>query len=150
MRPFDLLALNVFKEAWLEPDDGKAAIARVVKNRMKLQYFSDGTISDTILRRNQFSWVWFDFVNGKYTQICFSPTEAQIRVEHLLTETSLTSLTHCREISQQVFNETYHGKLYDSLTDDVVLYLNPKISTRDWASPDKLVSIIGHHNFYRR
>ncbi|HWA30024.1 MAG TPA: cell wall hydrolase [Rhizomicrobium sp.] len=163
MRPNDLLALNLVMEAGLEPDDGKAAIARVVKNRMARKYESDGTISGTVLKRDQFSWAWFDFVEShsgtsvhghsakKYVQVCYSDADALARAEGLLARQPLPALVHCRDIGARVFAETYRGADYDRLTDDAVLYLNPRIVSDmpDWAAADKLICSIGRHDFYR-
>lgn len=165
MRPQDLLALNIVMEAGLEPDDGKAAIARVVKNRMALKFESDGTISGTVLKRDQFSWAWFDFVEPhsgtavhghsakKYVRVCHTDGEAQARAEMLLAKQPLPALVHCRDIGQRVFAETYHGPDYDRLTDAVVNYLNPAILPEPlpaWASADKLVCVIGRHQFFSK
>lgn len=153
IRPQDLLALNIVMEAGLEPEDGKAAIARVVKNRMALKFESDGTISGTVLKRDQFSWAWFEFVHGRYTRVCHTDGEAQARAEMLLAKQPLPALVHCRDIGQRVFAETYHGPDYDRLTDAVVNYLNPAILSEHlpaWASADKLVCVIGRHQFFSK
>lgn len=147
----DLLALNVYSEANLEIPDGKAAVARVVKNRMAHKFFSDGTIPGTVLKKDQFSWAWFDFRNGKYTRVAWDLEGAQHVAASKLAVASQKSLAVCRDIADKVMAGTYSGPFYDMLTDDVVLYLNPKIVSKlpEWASEDKLVCIIGHHQFFR-
>lgn len=163
MTPLDLLALNVYEEAGGEPDDGKAAIALVVKNRMRLKFFSDGTIPGTVLRRDQFSWAWFHFVT-KTTGTIAAPTHVQVYeraarsfdqaaaiAEQLLKKVPAPYFAHCQQIAQAVLDGNYRGDAFDTLTPEVVSYCNPKILTRlpSWAIPKFEVSVIGHHHFYR-
>lgn len=147
----DLLALNIYEEANLEVPDGKAAIARVVKNRMAHKFESDGTVAGTILKKDQFSWAWFDFKGGKYARVAWTPEGAQHIADEKFAVASQKSLATCREIGYAVMTNMYHGPFYDMLTDNVVSYLNPKIVPHlpDWATEDKLVCIIGHHSFFR-
>lgn len=42
-------------EADGEPFEGKVAVAKVLRNRMRLKYASDGTVAGTVLRPQQFS-----------------------------------------------------------------------------------------------
>lgn len=159
----NLLALNVYEEANLEPDDGKAAVARVVKNRMALKFFSDGSIAGTILARDQFSWAWFGF-ETIHTGIGVNQQSKQeyIRVADTLADAegvavdrydlaAPAALFHCNVVAQQAFGGTYKSTSYSLLTDDTVLYLNPRILTHlpTWAIPAAKVCSIGHHDFYR-
>jgi hypothetical protein len=159
----ELLALNVYEEARGEIPDGQAAIARIVKNRMALRYTSDGTIFGTVLAKDQFSWAWFGFethhsgtathpLNVKsYERIAHTLTEAEGVAQDMLDLAPADLLVACGIIAQEVMNGTFSGQFYDYLTDDAVLYLNPRILTKlpVWAIPDKLVCSIGHHDFYR-
>lgn len=147
----DLLALNVYMEAGGEPDDGKAAIARVVKNRMARKFFSDGTLTDTILRRDQFSWAYFEMIRGAYTRVCHNEAEAMAQAQMLYAKAHKGLLIGCGVIAANVMVGTYHGPAYDALTDDAVLYLNPRVIPKlpAWASTDKHICTIGHHDFYR-
>lgn len=146
-----LLALCVYDEARGEDADGKAAVARVVLNRMKHHYSSDGTVAGTVLAPNQFSGFWFDMVKGHYTRVCHTLPEAWDRAENKLDD----ALKHpaawaaCMAAASAVQAGTYHSPAYDMLTDAAVLYLNPSISKAAWATPDKHVCDIGHHAFYR-
>lgn len=47
---------NIWAEARSEPLEGKIGVAEVTLNRMKLGYFSDGTVAGTVFRPWQFSW----------------------------------------------------------------------------------------------
>jgi len=151
MEPAQLLALCVLLEAGGESDEGKAAVCRVILNREKLHYESDGTVVGTVLRYDQFSWAWFAFVNGKYTRISDTPEQAMSIAEYKLKTAPKAALDHCEMICAQVEADTFHGPLYDKITDDVVLYVAPKLEKQMpvWATPDKLVCVIGNQNYYR-
>lgn len=163
MNDADLLGLNVYEEAGGEPDEGKAAVARIVKNRMRAKFFSDGTIQGTVLAKDQFSWAYFGFVTKttgnlapakhtqEYVRLAHNLTEAQALAESLLKRTVPTIFRHCSEIGQAVMSNTYYGPLYAKLGNDTVSYLNPRILTKlpTWAIPSRLVVSIGHHDFYR-
>lgn len=145
------LALNAFQEANLEPDDGLAAVCQVVLNRARLKYQSDGTIQGTIFHPNAFSWTSWAMVNGKYSKVAFTPEEVAARAEDLLARAQMYGDAWARSesISGTVMAGTYSGALFDKITPDTVLYVNPRISSPAWAVPAKEVVVIGHHNFYR-
>lgn len=163
MDPRALLGLCVYEEAQGEPDEGKAAVARVVKNRMKRRFFSDGTIEGTVLAKDQFSWAWFDFVTRisgtgatkksvlKYERICHTNTEARALAEDKLKRALRRTLERCTVIGDAVMADTFRGPLFDQLGDGAVSYLNPRILTKlpKWVIPSALVVKIGHHDFYR-
>lgn len=151
----ELLTLCVFKEAAGEPQDGKAAVARVVLNRTnrKPPYASDGTIAGTILRHAQFSWTSFDYVAGHYQEVAFTPAEVEARVERLLNEalTYKSTWAACDDTAKDVLAGTYTGgDEYEKLGDEAVLYLNPSIvkPLPKWADPAKLLAVIGGHHFF--
>lgn len=150
----DLLALCIFEEAAGEPDDGRAAVAYVVKNRMRSRFQSDGTLAGTILKPNQFSWVNWSMVGGKYVRVAATAAQVKARLDQLLA----TNKTHfpkvfeaCAEIGRHVLDGTYQGgPHYAQLTAETVNYVNPRIVSRPaWATPDRFVCSIGHHDFYR-
>jgi spore germination cell wall hydrolase CwlJ-like protein len=147
----DLEALNIYKEAGAEPDEGKAAIARVVRNRMRLHYSSDGTMAGTILARDQFSWAYFDWVNGKYVRVCSTKDQAALRAQRLFVQAPAAPLAHCADIAQRVAAGVFIGPGYVRLGYDAVHYLNPRILTKlpDWATSKNYIVSIGHHDFYR-
>jgi spore germination cell wall hydrolase CwlJ-like protein len=147
----DLLALCIYQEAGREIDDGKAAIARVIKNRIRLKFFSDGTLRDTIMRPSQFSWINFEMIKGKYTRVCTTMDQSVARVEELFNKTAAKYLADCRQIGYEVMGGTYRGPLYDRLTDEATNYINPDIAEpQPWAVPEKLVCVIGRHEFFHR
>lgn len=147
----DAVTLCAFEEANLEGGDGLAAIVRVIRNRMRLHYASDGTVQGTIFRHAQFSWAEYAMRDGKYQRVAVTPEQVQARAELLLARDKRYTLAWQRAaaIVESVLAGRYHGPNYDHLTDDAVLYLNPELSHAAWAAPDKLVCAIGHHNFYR-
>lgn len=49
--------LCIFAEARGEPFHGQVAVGNVIRNRMRKAYFSDGTVSSTVLWPYQFSWM---------------------------------------------------------------------------------------------
>lgn len=163
MNDTELLALNVYREAAGEIDEGKAAVARIVKNRMAAKFFSDGTIRGTVLAKDQFSWAYFAFVDkvagniapGKhiqvYSRIARTLPEAEAVAEDLLKRVVPGVFRHCSEIAQAVMSGTYYTPLYAKLGNDAVSYLNPRILTKlpTWATTSRFVVRIGHHDFYR-
>ena len=151
LKDLDLVALCVYCEAWTEPDDGKAAVARVIYNRITRKYESDGTVVGTVLKYDQFSWAWFTFVNGKYTRISDDLAQAKSVAEFKLKHAPAFALSRCAQLSLAVKNGTYAGPQYLDMTNDTVLYLNPHILEQlpSWATADKLVCTIGNQNFYR-
>ncbi len=146
-----ILALNAFEEANLEPDDGVAAIVRVCLNRMARKYESDGTVAGTVFKHAQFSWAEFAMVDGHYTRVAFTPEEVQARATHLLAQAQAYAHAWSRatDITDRVVAGTYAGALYDALTADAVLYLNPTLSSAPWATPAKRICVIGRHEFFR-
>jgi spore germination cell wall hydrolase CwlJ-like protein len=46
---------TLWAEARSEPLEGKVAVAEVILNRMKMSYFSNGTVAGTVFRPLQFS-----------------------------------------------------------------------------------------------
>lgn len=153
MTDADLIALCCFEEANLEPDDGVAAVARVIKNRMALHYQSDGTVEGTVLAGNgvAFSWAAFSMFNHHYQRVANGRTAIEARAEHLRQiATGYPKAWHrAQVISQSVMAGSYSGHDYAKLTDQTVLYLNQKIAHAAWAVPDKLVTKIGNHSFFR-
>jgi spore germination cell wall hydrolase CwlJ-like protein len=145
-----ILALCAFEEANLEPDDGLAAVVRVVLNRQRLKYQSDGTVHGTVYWPNAFSWTEWQMIAGRYTKVAHSPIEVAQRSNALL-ETAQgyhTAWARAQRISAAVAAGTYSGADYDQLTGATVMYLNPAISKAAWATADKEVCRIGHHTFF--
>ena len=146
-----LLTLCAFEEAAGEPDDGVAAVVRVVLNRVKRRYASDGDVAGTILAPDQFSWTSWEMADGRYQRVCHSVDEVAQRAEALLAKAQClpSQWARVRRITEEVAVGTYRGRDYDRLTDDTVLYLNRRLSHAAWATPARRVCDIGRHSFYR-
>ncbi|HZR87913.1 MAG TPA: cell wall hydrolase [Bradyrhizobium sp.] len=153
MDGLELAALCAFEEANLEPDDGVAGVLKVIQNRMRLRFQSDGTVEGTIFHGNgvAFSWAAFDWFNHRYQRVANGLTEIEARAAHLeqVAAGYPNAWARALRITRAMVARTYHGPDFDRLTDDTVLYLNPAIAHAPWATPDKQVWVIGHHVFYR-
>ena len=147
----EILTLCAFEEANLEPDQGVAAVARVVLNRTKLKYMSNGTIPGTVFRHDQFSWTEWTMVNGRYLEVAKTPEQVQERAQRLIEadQSYAKRWDRARTIVDQVLAGTFTGPAYDLLGDHAVNYYNPAICHAPWATSDKFIVAIGHHSFYR-
>jgi spore germination cell wall hydrolase CwlJ-like protein len=151
LRDADILTLCAFEEANLEPLEGLAAIPRVVLNRMAKRYMSDGTVAGTVFRHDQFSWTGWAMKGGKYTEVARTPAEVMARAKTLLLADEAYSKrwAEVAAVVAQVCAGKFHGPLFDQITPEVVLYLNPAICHATWATPGQQVVRIGHHDFFR-
>ena len=147
----DAIALCAFEEANLEPDDGLAAVVRVILNRTALRYQSDGTIQGTIFHPLAFSWAQFEMENGRYTKVAFNSQDIAARAAMLLQKARAynKAWARCQDISERVVAGTYSGPLYDLLTPQTVLYDNLSLARPAWAIPANHICTIGHHDFYK-
>ncbi len=146
----DALALCAFEEANLEPDDGVAAVARVVLNRAALGYQSDGTIQGTVFHPAAFSWTQYEMAGGRYVKVAFTSADVAARAAALLRRAKgyNRQWARCAEIAGRVAAGAYAGPLYDRLTPRTLLYDNLALTRPVWATPDKLVAVIGRHSFF--
>lgn len=147
------LTLCVYDEAAGEPNDGRAAVARVVLNRKHKLVQSDGTMRGTVLALYQFSGFYFEMINGHYTKVCTDIECADARAAKKLIEYQKhnESWNTVNNICAEVMNGTYVGTdAYNHLTPDTILYYNPSVTSHHpaWALPNKFVVKIGRHFFY--
>ncbi len=147
----DLLTLCVLQEAGNQVPDGMGAVARVVLNRTRRKYASDGTIAGTILGHDQFSWTEFAMKGGVYRRVATDGAQELARVARLMTEAKAETgaWSTCQHVAWAVQQGSYHGSAYDKLTDDTVLYDNLALARPAWALPSKLVVAIPAHTFFR-
>lgn len=153
----DLLTLTVLSEAASEPVDGMAAVVRVIQNRTRLKYQSDGTLRGTILHPSAFSEFGFDWIaatgttKGHYVKSADAYTPE--RVARMMKGAQAQRIwAKCASVVGAVTSGCYVGDVaYDHLTDSAVMYANLAIlhPPPEWATPAKLVTVIGHHSFYR-
>jgi spore germination cell wall hydrolase CwlJ-like protein len=122
--------MTVWQEARGESYQGKLAVCRVIRNRMKFKYASDGTVTGTVLRPYQFSgWNTKD-VNRLYAAMI---------------DTDDPSVEECAAAwDESLWLENDCG------VGDAVLYFNPRAvdAAPSWAKPEKRVAVIGAHEFY--
>jgi len=121
----NLATANIWAEARGEPFDGKVAIGEVMRARMNKNYFSNGTLADTVFRPYQFSalnndnpWRWKMFT--------LDDSDAVVR---------------------ECFRAWTISETTD-LTKGALLYCNPRSAHPIWAKPEKLLAEIASHNFY--
>lgn len=155
------LALCVYDEARGQPFEGQRAVARVVLNRARLKYSSDGTIKGTVLSPNQFSGFWFEAVaqkdgTWKYTRVAHDVAGAEeIARRHFMVAEGESQaspwLTAQNAASIEESAALPHMQVEPILPLDAVLYYNPHVTqgTPEWATPEKFIRSIGDHSFYR-
>lgn len=131
--PGDRLAIaTILGEAASEPYEGKLAVARVIRERMRLHYASDGTIAGTVLAPLQFS-MWNTHDRGR------------IRVCKALSDHP--GLADCKRAWFEVLREAPPPDF-----ERVVHYHADYIPKPSWALNHALVARvfhIGRHIFYR-
>jgi spore germination cell wall hydrolase CwlJ-like protein len=151
MTDADLLTLCALREAGNQPDDGVAAVCKVVLNRVRLHYDCDGTISGAILRHAAFSWTEFEFRDDAYVRVAFTPEAQLAHVEASFAQgKDSAGWARCARIAAEVQAGTYRGLMYGRLTADTVLYYAPSgASAPAWARPLAFVVQIGGQRFYR-
>jgi spore germination cell wall hydrolase CwlJ-like protein len=150
----ELLALCIWTEARGEPAEGKAAVARVIFNRMAAGYFSDGTVAGTVLRYDQFSAFWFDMVGGRYTRAASSAGEARGRAVALLPGAMASaSWAACvQACADGAIGSAYAwGPQGQRLAAEprALLYCDLAVSHPIWATPQARVAAIFNHTFFR-
>lgn len=121
----NLATANIWAEARGEPFEGKCAVGEVMRSRMKIKYFSDGTLSDTIFRAKQFSGFNHDTA-WRYEIFDIDDSDPVVR--------------EC--FRAWTMSET------TNFTRGAVLYCNLAISSPVWAIPADLVATVGKHSFY--
>ncbi|HEY2178085.1 MAG TPA: cell wall hydrolase [Caulobacteraceae bacterium] len=154
MTDADLFALTVWTEARGEPFEGKAAVARVIYNRMAALYFSDGTVAGTVLRYDQFSAFWFKMEGGQYVRVSHALAEAQAQAEALLPLAKASAAWPDCERAVRAgrlgspFAWGPEGRLL-AAEPRALLYCNTEVSRPAWATPGARVATIWNHTFYR-
>ena len=157
-----LAATCIADEAANQPHEGKVAVGCVILDRMKLLYESDGTVLGTVEKHFQFSGFWFSMVAGHYTQTEFDAAGAAAEAQKLFDEFSTQPIwPDCERAWEDA--KTWAagqdgqpsgalsftpGPEFLKLDRRTVMYVNPRISSPAWATPDKLVAVIFQHSFY--
>ncbi len=161
----DWLTCCVIDEAGNQSDEGKAAVAQVIKNRIACRFRSDGTVKGTVLARDQFSGFYHDTVNGRYRRVCNDLPCAERRgLQKIATYKRNTSRWNAvRALCERVMSGSYSGSTaFNTLRSNrnATQYLNyavterlnpsPNASWRTWANRSKFACKIGDHSFYYR
>ena len=122
----DALAIvTIWQEARGEPYEGKLAVGEVIRNRMKRNYFSNGSVSGTVLRDYQFSG-WNVGDPNRISSIQIDDSDATVR--------------ECISSWKESNNSTF--------ANGAVLYCNLHLAHPSWAKPEKMVAEIGNHTFF--
>ncbi len=123
--------MTIAQEARSEPVIGQIAVAEVIRNRMKLKFYSDGSVRDTVLHPFQFSgWNTSD----PNRTLC-----AGLKLGEKVTQGALEALlTAFRENTDYCLG--------------AVSYHSVSIETPDWAKSDQFEKTvtIGRHIFYKK
>jgi hypothetical protein len=151
-----LLAVCIADEAGLEPFVGKLAVGRVVLNRMRLKFQSDGTIPGTVLRKDQFSGFYFEMVGGKYTRVASTIEQAAARAVDKLTRYKANAAVwadslYAADLARLgLLVSSREDPMFPGFTERTVNYYNPKVvkTPPAWATPDRLDTVIFNHTFY--
>lgn len=122
-------ALTIWQEARGEPYDGKLGVAEVIHTRVLRHFDCDGTVVGAVLGPYQFSG-W--------------DTKDPNRRECAMLDDGDSLFALCRQAWRDVLAGT-------SVVPAAVFYYNPSSVpvTPTWATPEKLVRIIGAHHFFR-
>lgn len=145
------LALVIWDEAQGETYLGQAAVGRVVMNRARRKYASDGTIRGTVLWHFQFSGFWFAMEHGHYTQIEKDEAGAQAHGMQLFAQAQNTGAwKSCLQIAEQLMAGKFVSSdpSWPALADAVLYYAPAVCKAPAWATDDRKLATIGHHVFY--
>lgn len=123
-------ALTVLAEAGGEPYLGKVAVGEVIRRRMKLRFFSDGTVMGTCFARLQFS-VWNDDKQDNALAI------------RTLQSDDMT-------IGYQDSMRAWLASETSTLVPDAVQYYNPDTVLPSWLDEFIPVATINKHVFLKR
>jgi spore germination cell wall hydrolase CwlJ-like protein len=150
----DLLALCVWDEAAGEPFEGKAAVARVVLNRIDALFLSDGTVAGTVLHPLAFSGFWFDMRGGKYVRVAWTLEDAMARAETMLADAKDEPIWQKCALAVQAAKagSTFAGGAqWQALLAQprTLNYANLALCSPSWARPECKVAEIGHHTFFK-
>jgi spore germination cell wall hydrolase CwlJ-like protein len=143
---WQLLGLNIEREAAGEPREGKIAIGTITMERVDHRSWDGKTVQEVILWPWQFSWTMEQAGKDYYEESVYMASHWQDEYEHDKT------LRECCEIAR--------GMLQGEIPRDPDLaavnccqYLNPKIAivTKEkWLKAGmKIIKTIGKHEFFK-
>lgn len=166
----DWLAICLYTEASGESDDGKAAVAQVIKNRManrfrenKLNPAWNGQIKQYVLAYAAFSYFWSS--NGRTRDIVARSGDvenpngahwrrAEQRGLRRMSEVKDSAIyKKCKLIAQQVLAGTYNGQAnFQSVRANrgCNWYVNLRHARPAWLNNLRRLVAVGNHTFYIR
>jgi len=120
---------TIWQEARGESMEGKIAVGRVIRNRMRMRYSSDGTVPGTVLKAYQFSG-WNHNDPNRIPAARLDDDDPVVR--------------QCQEAWIRPATE-------DAGVEDAVLYYAPKgvVQKPSWAHDENFVTQVDHHIFFR-
>ena len=121
--------LTIWTEAQGEGFNGKVAVGEVIRRRTQRRYQSDGTIAGTVAKRYQFSALNDDKADN------------DLFIRSLKISWGDQGVPECERA--WIWSAT------SNLVPDAVLYCNLDVAQPSWARPDKLVTKIDHHSFFK-
>lgn len=129
-----LAVITIWGEARGEPPEGKAAVASVIKNRMKNRHQSDGTVRGTVLKPKQFSM--------------FNPGDPNLKAFQEMIGTITPDSKEAQELKD--IQEIWSQVKKTPLQFDANLYHAEGVEP-SWAKSEKVKPItkIGNHLFYK-
>lgn len=126
-----LMAMNIYAEARGESDEGKYAVANVVRNRKNASGGGwPNTFSGVILQKSQFSWT--NNLSDSNTQSALYAKEE-------------AAYDTCYRVGYEVINGGGSNPIGGC---DHYCTSNLVSSSHSWAKPDKVVKVIGSHSFF--
>lgn len=117
--------LTIIQEASGENSEGMIAVGEVIRKRMRLKLFSDGTVPGTVLRPYQFSG--WNTTDPNRIRVSLSKINDPIVVK------AITAWENSRVTSHSNGATHYHSR---------------KIKSPDWAAGKTSCASIGNHIFY--
>lgn len=126
-----ILALCTYREARGETKLGKKMVAQVVENRVQDPRWPD-TYSSVILQPYQFS----SFNSNDSQSKIFPPTSYD-------STPNMSAWNDCWEVAGEVLDEP------EDITKGANHYFADSIPAPAWATKDKFIVKVGHHEFYR-
>lgn len=167
----DWLAICIYTEAAGESDEGKAAVAQIVKNRMQNNFKENALnpswsgIKQFVLAYAAYSYFWSS--NGLTRDIratkgsdarnangAWWKQAEQRGLKKMQQVKNSPQFAKCREIGQKVMQGTFAGsnnyQLLRSNARTCNWYANLSTVRPSWANKLSKVSTIGHHTFFKR
>lgn len=158
LSPTTVLACLLMGEAAGEPLLGKAAVAKVVWNRAKLKFRSDGTISGAAFHPCDFDCFYYTYTSGVgYHRVSNTVAGAEAQCRSLLPTyiklgaTWRDCLTVATYGAVGDFSMWEHDPLFAKLGDRALNYYNPEIVPDPplWVTPEAHLVDIGKHSFFK-